>query len=136
MATPVLFKQIDESNYINLENKDAGTFYLVNKDNGKYDIYCGDQKLNDIDEISEAINKLSKVANTGAAIDISIKDSEDLYTSENVEDAFAEIMKEINSLKDLIDMNIEGTALEFFDDEGLPVLINISEDSDTILLAK
>lgn len=134
MRIPVLFKQITKDEYLNLTPKISSTFYLVMTGND-YDLYLGEQKLNNLQEIVDEINNLAKVSITGAAIDVSIEDATNLYVSTDVEGALAEIMREINDLKHVVDVNVDGTALEFSDENGLPVLIDVSDTNDVMLLA-
>lgn len=134
MRVPVLFKQITKDEYLNLTPKISSTFYLVMTGND-YDLYLGEQKLNNLQEIVDEINNLAKVSITGAAIDVSIEDATNLYVSTDVEGALAEIMREINDLKHVVDVNVDGTALEFSDENGLPVLIDVSDTDDVMLLA-
>lgn len=127
---PVLFRQILESAYLALPIKDPGTFYLVLTDEG-CDIYLGDQKLNNLAEIIAEMSKLAKIATTGEAIDVGIEDSNNLFEATNVEDALVELRTIVNGLNHIVNVNVQGTALEFLDSQGDPVLIQLSDTSTT-----
>lgn len=78
---------------------DAGSFYWVTREGGKQDLYFGTQRLNNIEDIKDAIDALSAA---GGAID-DIKDTLDtILGDENTEGSIKEeIKKAIDELADI-----------------------------------
>lgn len=69
---------------------DAGTFYWVTKEGGANDLYLGTQKLNNIDDITKAIDALSAA---GGAIDDIKKALETIQGDENTEGSIKKAVK-------------------------------------------
>lgn len=69
---------------------DAGTFYWVTKEGGSNDLYLGTQKLNNIDDITKAIDALSAA---GGAIDDIKKTLDIIQGDESTEGSIKEAVK-------------------------------------------
>lgn len=85
----VMFSKVTDEKFKTL-TPDAGTFYWVTKEGGTYDLYLGTQKLNNVDDITKAINALS--ANGGAISDIK-KALETIQGDENTNDSIKKQIK-------------------------------------------
>lgn len=85
----VMFSKMTETKFKTIV-PDAGTFYWVAKEGGKQDLYLGTQKLNNIDDVKEAIDALSAA---GGAIDDIKKALETIQGDANTEGSIKEIVK-------------------------------------------
>lgn len=85
----VMFSKMTEAKFTTIV-PDAGTFYWVTKEGNAHDLYLGTQKLNNIDDITKAINALLV---TDGAID-DIKKALDLIQGdENTDDSIKNQIK-------------------------------------------
>lgn len=85
----VMFLKRTEENFKTIV-PDAGTFYLVTKKDNAHDLYLGTQKLNNIDDISKAIDALSTA---GGAINDIKKTLDIIQGDENTDDSIKKQIK-------------------------------------------
>lgn len=85
----VMFSKMTETKFKTIV-PDAGTFYWVTKEGNVHDIYLGTQKLNNIDDITKAINALSTA---GGSIDDIKKALDVIQGDENTENSIKNQIK-------------------------------------------
>lgn len=85
----VMFSKMTEAKFVTIV-PDAGTFYWVAKEGNTYDLYLGTQKLNNIDDITKAINALSAA---GGAIDDIKKTLNIIQGDENTDNSIKKQIK-------------------------------------------
>ena len=85
----VMFSKMTESKFTTIV-PDAGTFYWVTKEGNAHDLYLGTQKLNNIDDITKAIDALSAA---GGAIDDIKKTLDIIQGDENTDDSIKKQIK-------------------------------------------
>lgn len=85
----VMFSKMTEAKFTTI-TPDAGTFYWVTKEGNAHDLYLGTQKLNNIDDITKAIDALSAA---GGAIDDIKKTLNIIQGDENTDDSIKKQIK-------------------------------------------